>query len=105
MSARMDTVQAAVLLAKLPRLEGWNARRRAIARRYCELLAGCGVQTPIEPEGAESCYHLFVIRSRRRDSIREALMREQIGCGIHYPARSISSPLARSWVIGAATFR
>jgi dTDP-4-amino-4,6-dideoxygalactose transaminase len=84
-NARMDTVQAAVLLAKLERLEEWNLRRRAIARRYCELLAERGVQTPIEPEGAESCYHLFVIRSPRRDLIREALMRAEIGCGIHYP--------------------
>ena len=84
-NARMDTVQAAVLLAKLERLEQWNSRRRAIARRYCELLAGCGLQTPIEPEGAESCYHLFVIRSPRRDQIREALVRAEIGCGIHYP--------------------
>ncbi len=84
-NARMDTLQAAVLLAKLERLEQWNARRRELARRYCELLSGCGVQTPIEPEGAESCYHLFVIRSPRRDLIRAALMEAEIGCGIHYP--------------------
>ncbi len=84
-NARMDSVQAAVLLAKLERLEEWNTRRRAIARRYCELLPQCGVQMPAEPEGAESCYHLFVVRSPRRDLIREALLRDQIGCGIHYP--------------------
>jgi dTDP-4-amino-4,6-dideoxygalactose transaminase len=84
-NARMDTLQAAVLLAKLECLERWNARRREIARRYCELLSGCGVQTPIEPEGTESCYHLFVIRSPRRDLIRAALMEAEIGCGIHYP--------------------
>jgi len=84
-NARMDTVQAAVLLAKLEHLEQWNARRRTLARRYCELLRGCDVQTPIEPEGAESCYHLFVIRSPRRDLIRRALMQAEIGCGIHYP--------------------
>jgi dTDP-4-amino-4,6-dideoxygalactose transaminase len=84
-NTRMDTVQAAVLLAKLDRLEQWNTRRRAIARRYCELLSGSGLLTPNEPEGAESCYHLFVIRSPRRDLIREALTRAEIGCGIHYP--------------------
>jgi dTDP-4-amino-4,6-dideoxygalactose transaminase len=84
-NARMDTMQAAVLLAKLDRLEAWNSRRRAIARRYSRLLSGCGVQTPIEPDGAESCYHLFVIRSPRRDCIRDALVRAEIGCGIHYP--------------------
>ncbi len=84
-NARMDTLQAAVLLAKLERLEEWNARRRAIARRYHELLSGCAVQTPIEPEGTESCHHLYVIRSPRRDRIFEALSRAGIGCGIHYP--------------------
>jgi dTDP-4-amino-4,6-dideoxygalactose transaminase len=84
-NARMDTLQAAVLLAKLERLEQWNARRREVASRYCELLSGSGVQTPIEPEGTESCYHLFVIRSPRRDLIRAALTGAEIGCGIHYP--------------------
>jgi dTDP-4-amino-4,6-dideoxygalactose transaminase len=84
-NARMDTIQAAVLLAKLERLEDWNARRRAIARRYCELLSGVDVRTPMEPEGAESCYHLFVVRSQRRDRIFEALSRAEIGCAIHYP--------------------
>ena len=84
-NARMDTIQAAVLLAKLERLDEWNSRRRAIARRYCRLLDGTGVQTPTEPEGVESCYHLFVIRSPRRDCIREALTRAEIGCGVHYP--------------------
>jgi len=84
-NARMDTLQAAVLLAKLDRLEQWNARRRAIARRYCELLSGCDVRTPVEPEGTESCYPLFVVRSERRDQIFEELSRAGIGCGIHYP--------------------
>ncbi|HEY2105371.1 MAG TPA: DegT/DnrJ/EryC1/StrS family aminotransferase [Candidatus Binataceae bacterium] len=94
-NARMDTLQAAVLLAKLEWLERWNARRREIARRYCELLAGCGVQTPVEPEGAESCYHLFVIRSPRRDLIRDALMAAEIGCGIHYPVPLHLQPACR----------
>jgi dTDP-4-amino-4,6-dideoxygalactose transaminase len=84
-NARMDTLQAAVLLAKLERLEEWNARRRAIARRYRELLSGCGVHLPMEPEGTESCYHLFVIRSQWRDRIFAALSGAGIGCGIHYP--------------------
>jgi dTDP-4-amino-4,6-dideoxygalactose transaminase len=84
-NARMDTLQAAVLLAKLERLDEWNARRRAIARRYRELLSGCEVWTPKDPEGLESCYHLFAIRSARRDRIAEALSRAGIGCGIHYP--------------------
>ena len=94
-NARLDTIQAAVLLAKLERLEDWNARRRAIARRYCELLAGSGVVTPTDPEGTESCYHLFVIRSEKRDSICEALSRDAIGCGIHYPVPLHLQPACR----------
>jgi dTDP-4-amino-4,6-dideoxygalactose transaminase len=98
-NARMDTLQAAVLLAKLERLEEWNARRRAIARSYHELLAGC-VQTPIEPEGTESVHHLYVIRSRRRDRIFEVLSRAGIGCGIHYPV-----PLHLQPACGALGYR
>jgi dTDP-4-amino-4,6-dideoxygalactose transaminase len=99
-NARMDTVQAAVLLAKLERLEDWNARRRSIARAYRELLSGCGVRAPVEPEGTESCYHLFVIRSARRDRIFEALSHAAIGCGIHYPV-----PLHLQPACGALGYR
>jgi dTDP-4-amino-4,6-dideoxygalactose transaminase len=52
---------------------------------YRELLADSGVDVPIEPEGYESCYHLFVIRTPGRDVIREALTRAGIESGVHYP--------------------
>ncbi|HTY54087.1 MAG TPA: DegT/DnrJ/EryC1/StrS family aminotransferase [Candidatus Binataceae bacterium] len=94
-NARMDTLQAAVLLPKLERLDEWNSRRRASARRYCELLAGCGASTPIESEGAESCYHLFVIRSEHRDRVFEQLSKAEIGCGIHYPVPLHLQPACR----------
>ncbi len=84
-NARLDTLQAAVLRAKLEHLEDWNRRRRAIAARYRELLNGCGALLPEEPAGLESCYHLFTIRSARRDAIRAALNAAAIGNGIHYP--------------------
>ncbi len=103
-NARMDTLQAAVLLAKLERLEEWNLRRRALARRYCELLSGSGVQTPTEPEGAESCYHLFVIRSPHRDAIKEALIRAEIGCGVHYPVPLHLQPACAGLGYGEGAF-
>jgi dTDP-4-amino-4,6-dideoxygalactose transaminase len=84
-NARLDAVQAAVLSAKLQRLEQWNARRREIAESYRKLLARTGVILPTEPEDAQSCYHLFVVQSARRDALREALIDNQIECGIHYP--------------------
>jgi dTDP-4-amino-4,6-dideoxygalactose transaminase len=84
-NARLDTMQAAVLSAKLKRLNSWNRRRREIALTYRQLLSGYSVLTPTEPSDRESSYHLFVIRSAKRDAIRQALLDNQIECGIHYP--------------------
>jgi dTDP-4-amino-4,6-dideoxygalactose transaminase len=74
---------------------GYNARRRAIAACYRELLAPCGVEPMLEPEGVESCYHLFVVRSALRDAIRQALIENQIECGIHYPVPLHLQPACR----------
>ncbi len=84
-NARLDSVQAVVLRAKLARLETWNARRRRAAALYRELLSGCDVTLPAEPSDAQSCWHLFVIRNRRRDAIRRTLLVDGIECAIHYP--------------------
>ncbi|HEX5583425.1 DegT/DnrJ/EryC1/StrS family aminotransferase, partial [Gaiella sp.] len=59
-TARLDTLQAVVLLRKLPLLEGWNDERRAIASRYLEALDGVGdLRTPLMPAGSEPVWHLF----------------------------------------------
>lgn len=84
-NARLDAIQAAVLRAKLERLAQWNRRRREIATLYRELLGPSELQLPVEPGGAASCYHLFPIRSPRRDALRLALLSKSIECGIHYP--------------------
>jgi len=84
-NSRLDSIQAAVLRAKLEKLAEWNERRRVVASAYRELLAPLDAQPILEPEGFESCYHLFVIRSTRRDAIRNALLQNGIECGIHYP--------------------
>jgi dTDP-4-amino-4,6-dideoxygalactose transaminase len=84
-NARLDTLQAAVLRAKLEHLEAWNGRRREIAAAYRELLSGSGAQLPAEPADLLSCYHLFTIQSDRRDAIGAALTAADIGNGIHYP--------------------
>jgi len=94
-NARLDTIQAAVLRAKLARLTDWNHRRRAAAARYRELLADSDLQAPADPEDAESCYHLFVVRSARRDQIRQALLAAGIECGIHYPVPLHLQPACR----------
>ena len=94
-NARLDAVQSAVLRAKLEKLDEWNGRRRKLAKAYCERLEGCGVKLPVEPDGCESVYHLFVIRTDKRDAIRQALMEDNIGCGIHYPLPLHLQPACR----------
>lgn len=94
-NARLDTLQAAVLRAKLERLGDWNARRRQIAAYYREQLQHAGIEFLKEPEGVESCYHLFVIRSPKRDLIRNALIEAGIECGIHYPLPLHLQPACR----------
>jgi len=82
---RLDGLQAAILLAKLPHLEDWTEARRSHARLYNELLADCDVQTPFESPDVRHAYHLYVIRTSRRTAMLEHLQSKGIGAGIHYP--------------------
>jgi dTDP-4-amino-4,6-dideoxygalactose transaminase len=82
---RLDTLQAAILRVKLKYLEKWNAARRWNAKLYQENLEGAGVVTPTEATGAESVWHLYVIRTESRDMLREGLVSKGINPGIHYP--------------------
>jgi dTDP-4-amino-4,6-dideoxygalactose transaminase len=82
---RLDTLQAAVLRVKLKYLDQWNAARREHARHYDSLLEGSGAVTPQEAQGAESSWHLYVIRVACRDALREYLTNQGISSGIHYP--------------------
>jgi len=85
-NARMDGFQGAVLSVKLKHLEAWNEARRQNARFYKELLKGIsGIITPEEAEYAKHVYHIFAVRGENRDSIINALAKQDIACGIHYP--------------------
>ena len=84
-NSRLDEIQAAVLSVKLRRLDEWNARRARIAARYHEAFAGLPLVLPVETEGAESCWHLYVVRSASRDSLQRALAARGVDCLIHYP--------------------
>lgn len=81
---RMDGIQGAVLGVKLKALDEWNARRRAIASKYRELLPKA-VRTIDERPGVTSNYHLFVIRTAERDLLQQELAQRGIQTGIHYP--------------------
>lgn len=82
---RIDALQAAILGAKLPHLEAWTEARRAHARLYNELLSGAGVTTPFAAENVRHVYHLYVIRTARRDQLLAQLKAKGIDAGIHYP--------------------
>ena len=87
-NSRLDAVQAVVLRAKLRRLQGWNARRRAAAELYSSLLGGVpGVRVPESLPGNEDVWHLYVVRVRegRRAAVQSALAEAGIATGIHYP--------------------
>lgn len=84
-NSRLDELQAAVLRVKLPRLAGWVERRRALADRYRAALEGSGVGLQDRPPDGEHAYHLFVIRSPRRDALIEHLASRGIQALIHYP--------------------
>ena len=86
-NSRLDTLQAVALSAKLRRLDGWNAARRAAADHYHQLLAGLDeVIRPRTLDGNEHVWHLYVVRVPDRDRVLKELQAAGIGAGIHYPA-------------------
>jgi dTDP-4-amino-4,6-dideoxygalactose transaminase len=80
---RLDTLQAAVLRAKLPHLDAWNDSRREAAAAYREQLPPDLALLP-EREGAHDVFHLFPVRVGERDAVRAALSEAGIGTGVHY---------------------
>jgi dTDP-4-amino-4,6-dideoxygalactose transaminase len=68
-----------------PRLADDNARRRAIAARYDDGLIGLPLALPRQRADSYHVFHQYVVRSKRRDQLREHLRRGQIGTGVHYP--------------------
>src|SRR5206468_10200730 len=66
-------------------LADWTFQRRRVAHRYRELLAGTPLRLPHEAEGAQSAWHLYVVRHPRRDELKKHLEANGVGCGLHYP--------------------
>ncbi|HVH80379.1 MAG TPA: DegT/DnrJ/EryC1/StrS family aminotransferase, partial [Stellaceae bacterium] len=84
-NTRLDPLQAAILNAKLDGLEEDNARRQAIAARYDAGLAGLPLKLPARRNSGTHVFHQYVVRTTKRDRLREHLRQAQIGTGIHYP--------------------
>jgi len=90
---RFNEIQAAVGRVLLSRLDAMNERRRALARRYRERLAGLPLRLPEERPGARHVYHLYVIRTERRDELARFLKKRGIQTGIHYPVPCHRQPV------------
>jgi dTDP-4-amino-4,6-dideoxygalactose transaminase len=85
-NSRLDALQAAVLSAKLPYLEGWSAKRRANAAFYDQALACIpGLTTPYVAKENESIYNQYTIRVERRDELQAFLKEKGVGSSIYYP--------------------
>jgi dTDP-3-amino-2,3,6-trideoxy-4-keto-D-glucose/dTDP-3-amino-3,4,6-trideoxy-alpha-D-glucose/dTDP-2,6-dideoxy-D-kanosamine transaminase len=84
-NSRLDEVQAAILLSKLPRVEMYLEKRRAIARRYDELLADTDIVLPKVDEGNTHAYYLYVCRHPARDAIVAGLSARGISLKVDYP--------------------
>lgn len=85
-NSRLDEIQAAILRVKLPHLDGWNLRRKALAARYDAGLDGFeDLALPTLPGDVEHVYHQYVARTPLRDTLRNYLDGARVKTGVHYP--------------------
>ncbi|MEA4924845.1 MAG: DegT/DnrJ/EryC1/StrS family aminotransferase [Syntrophomonadaceae bacterium] len=96
-NSRLDAIQAAVLSVKLKYLEKWNNRRKEIAAIYNRELASIDdVSLITVPAYAEPAWHIYLIRTSRRDELQEYLSNRGIQTGIHYPVPITHQPAGQS---------
>jgi dTDP-4-amino-4,6-dideoxygalactose transaminase len=96
MNNRLDTLQAAILLAKLPYLAAERAHRERLAGRYDAGL-GALVETAARAPGCDSAWALYTIRSNRREAIRQALADRRIAAAVYYHAPVHLHPAYRAF--------
>ena len=94
-NSRLDEMQCCYLRAFLPQLEAWTARRRRLADLYDEELRETSRVRPV-PRGDGSVDHLYVVRARNREKLREDLARQGIMTAVHYPVPLHRQPAFRS---------
>ncbi len=93
-NSRLDEIQAAMLRTKLKYLDQWNEERRRKANSYTEKLSPLGVVCPSEKKGARHVYHLYAIKTGKRESLQAFLKKRGIETLIHYP---IPIPLQKAY--------
>lgn len=84
-NSRLDELQAGLLRVKLSHLDVLIQERQRIAHRYLEMIQNAGVILPQTAKDCEHTFHLFVVRTQRRDWIRKQLENDQIHTEVHYP--------------------
>ena len=84
-NSRLDALQAAILQAKFPHLDSWNEKRRELSKRYTEHLAPLGIVAPVERKWAKHVYHLYIIRTSKRDALQAFLKEKGIASEVYYP--------------------
>jgi dTDP-4-amino-4,6-dideoxygalactose transaminase len=82
---RMEGLQGGLLAVKLKYLDRWNAQRREAARHYSEVMADAQLSLPVEMSYGKHVYHLYVVQSEDRDTLRQQLTSAGIDTGLHYP--------------------
>ena len=85
MNSRLDEVQAAILLKKLPYLDQWISRRRDIAKKYNDELKGLNIELPLEHPDNKHAYYIYVVAHSNRDEIISSLSKKDIHLNISYP--------------------
>jgi dTDP-4-amino-4,6-dideoxygalactose transaminase len=107
-NSRLHALQAAILNVKLPHLERWNTRRRALAARYDAAFAGQPVVAPlVKLPGVVHGYHQYTVRvrgSRSRDEVVAELAARKIFAGVHYPQPVHTQEAAKPWGYSAGDF-
>lgn len=101
---RMDAIQGAVLSVKLRHLQAWTEARRKAGLHYDDLLAGTAVGRPAGVGGRDHVCHVYAIRTRERDRVRQELGECGIGTGIHYPVAVHMQPAYADLGYGPGSF-
>lgn len=86
LNSRLDTIHAAILSVKLKKLDEWNDNRIKIANLYTKLLSDLPIETPFDSgSNYKTNFHLYVIKTKKRDDLMKFLDKHGVHCGIHYP--------------------
>jgi dTDP-4-amino-4,6-dideoxygalactose transaminase len=95
-NARIDNIQSNVVMAKLPKLDGWLERKREICNYYTEQLSSV-IKTPVTVEGNSHSWYVYVIQTANRESLKAHLNDAGIGTNIHYMRAAHQQPAFAQW--------